>query len=113
MTFAAASGHFEASVEMRYEDENMWLTQKMMAALYDVSVRTINQHLKRLFSDNELDPEATVKKYFIVHTEGSRQVERSVEHYDALITAETQKHEALKPHKKRPDAAAFPSLEEE
>lgn len=72
-----------------------------------------HQHLTRFFSDNELEPEATVKKCFIVQTEGSRQIERSVEHYDALITAETQMHEALKPHKKRPDAAAFPSLEEE
>ena len=58
-----------------------------------------HQHLKRLFSDNELDPEATVKKHFIVQTEGSRQVERAVEHYDALITAETRMHEALKTHK--------------
>jgi len=81
LTFVAAGGDSEASVEMRYEDENVWLTQKMMAALYDVSVPAINQHLKRLFNDNELDPEATVKKYLIVQTEGSRQVERSVEHY--------------------------------
>lgn len=81
LTFVAASGDSEASVEMRYEDENVWLTQKMMAALYDVTVPAINQHLKRLFSDNELDPAATIKKYLIVQTEGSRQVERSVEHY--------------------------------
>jgi hypothetical protein len=81
LTFVAAGGNSEASVEMRYEDENIWLTQKMMAALYDVSVPAINQHLKRLFSDNELEPEATVKKYLIVQTEGSRQVQRSVEHY--------------------------------
>ncbi len=81
LTFVAASGDSEASIEMRYEDENVWLTQKMMAALYDVSVPAINQHLKRLLSDNELDPEATIKKYLIVQTEGSRQVERSVEHY--------------------------------
>jgi hypothetical protein len=81
LTFVAASGNSEASVEMRYEDENIWLTQKMMAVLYDVSVPAINQHLKRLFSDNELEPEATIKKYLIVQTEGSRQVQRSVEHY--------------------------------
>ena len=81
LTFVAAAGNSDASVEMRYKDENVWLTQKMMAALYDVSVPAINQHLKRIFSDNELDPEATVKKYLIVQTEGSRQVQRSVEHY--------------------------------
>ena len=81
LTFVAAGGNSEASVEMRYEDENIWLTQKMMAALYDVSVPAINQHLKRIFSDNELEPEATVKQYLIVQTEGERQVQRSVEHY--------------------------------
>ena len=53
LTFVAAIGNSQASVEMRYEDENIWLTQKMMAALYDVSVPAINQHLKRIFSDNE------------------------------------------------------------
>jgi len=55
LTFVAAGGNSEASVEMRYEDENIWLTQKMMAALYDVSVPAINQHLKRIFGDNELE----------------------------------------------------------
>ena len=81
LTFLAAGGSSEASVEMRYEDENVWLTQKMMAELYGVSVPAINQHLKRIFSDNELEPETTIKKYLIVQTEGSRQVQRSVEHY--------------------------------
>ena len=81
LTFVAAGGQSDASVQMRYEDENIWLTQKMMAALYDVSVPAINQHLKRIFSDNELEPEATIKKYLIVQTEGSRQVQRSVDHY--------------------------------
>ena len=57
LTFVAAGGDSNASVEMRYENENVWLTQKMMAALYDVSIPAINQHLKRIFSDNELDGE--------------------------------------------------------
>jgi len=82
LTFIAATGDSEASVEMRYEDENIWLTQKMMASLYDVSVSAINQHLKTIFSDNELQREATIKKYLIVQTEGSRQVQREVEHYN-------------------------------
>ncbi len=81
LTFVASGGNSEASVEMRYEDENIWLTQRMMAELYAVSVPAINQHLKRIFADNELDPAATVKQYLIVQTEGSRQVQRSVEHY--------------------------------
>lgn len=81
LTFVAAAGDSEASVEMRYEEENIWLTQRMMAELYAVSVPAINQHLKRIFSDNELEPAATIKKYLIVQTEGKRQVQRNVEHY--------------------------------
>ncbi len=82
LTFVAAGGDSETSVEMRYENENVWLTQKMMATLYDVSVPAINQHLKRIFSDNELERGATVKKYLIVQTEGNRNVRREVEHYN-------------------------------
>jgi hypothetical protein len=82
LSFVAASGSSESSVEMRYEDENIWLTQKMMATLYDVTVSAINQHLKRIYSDNELTPEATIKQYLIVQTEGSRQVKREVDHYN-------------------------------
>jgi hypothetical protein len=70
LTFVAAGGDSEASVEMRYEDENVWLTQKMMAALYDVTVPAINQHLKRLFSDNELEEAAVVKPYLITAADG-------------------------------------------
>ena len=81
LTFVAAAGSGEQSVEMRYEDENIWLTQKMMAALYDVSVQNVGQHIKRILEDGELSPEATIKKYFIVQTEGNRQVERAVDHY--------------------------------
>jgi len=69
LTFVAASGDAETSVEMRYEDENIWLTQKKMAVLYDVSVPAINQHLKRIYADSELQREATVKKYLIVQRE--------------------------------------------
>jgi hypothetical protein len=65
LTFVAAGGESEASVEMRYEDENVWLTQKMMAELYDVSIPAINQHLKRIFSDNELEEAAVIKHYLI------------------------------------------------
>lgn len=54
LTFVAATGDSPTSVEMRYEDENIWLTQKMMAELYDVDVRTINEHLKNVFADGEL-----------------------------------------------------------
>ena len=81
LTFIAASGDNPESIEMRYEDENIWLTQRMMAELYDVSVSAINQHLKRIYDDGELTPEATIKKYLIVQTEGERSVSRNVDHY--------------------------------
>ncbi len=70
LTFVAAEAGSEASVEMRYEDENVWLTQKMMATLYDVSVPAINQHLKRIFADNELEETAVIKQYLITATDG-------------------------------------------
>ena len=81
LTFVAATGKAQSSVEMRYEDENLWLTQKMMATLYDVSVPAVSQHLKRIYADNELEREATVKQYLMVQTEGEREVQRKVDHY--------------------------------
>ena len=79
LTFVAAGGQSETSVKMRYEDENIWLTQKMMAALYDVSVPAINQHLKRIFADHELDEEAVIKHYLTTATDGKSY---SVKHYN-------------------------------
>lgn len=70
LTFVAATGSAETSVEMRYEDENIWLTQKMMATLYDVSVSAINQHLKRIFADNELEEAAVIKQYLTTAADG-------------------------------------------
>ena len=67
---------------MRYEDENIWLTQKMMSALYDVDVRTINEHIQKIYEDGELTEEATIRNFRIVQTEGSRQVSRQVKHYN-------------------------------
>ena len=72
LTFVAATGDDAESMEMRYEDENIWLTQKMMAALYDVSVSAINQHLKTIFEDGELDKEAVIKKYLITASDGKQ-----------------------------------------
>jgi len=72
LTFMASGGNLDASVEMRYENENIWLTQKMMATLYDVSVPAVNQHLKRIFDDNELDESAVIKKYLITAADGKK-----------------------------------------
>lgn len=82
LTFVASTGNSEDSVEMRYEDENIWLTQKMMAVLYDVALSTINEHIKKIYEDNELTPESTIRKFRIVQTEGTRQVERQLTHYN-------------------------------
>ena len=82
LTYVAAVGDNADSMEMRYEDENIWLTQKMMATLYDMDVRTINEHIKKIYKDDELAEEATIRKFRIVQTEGSRQVNREVIHYN-------------------------------
>jgi hypothetical protein len=77
LTFIAATG--EGGVEAVYADENIWLSQKMMALLYDVSVPTINEHLKKIFDDMELTESSTIRKFRIVQTEGKRDVSREVE----------------------------------
>ena len=59
LTFVAATGSDEQSIEMRYENENIWLTQKMMSVLYGVSIQNIGQHIKKIFADSEMDREAT------------------------------------------------------
>lgn len=85
LTFVASTGDSDESVEMRYEDENIWLTQKMMAVLYDVSVSTINEHIKKIFSDSELEEEATIRNFRIVQTEGEREVARNQKHYSLQV----------------------------
>ena len=82
LTDVAFGGDQQDSIEMHYEDDNIWLTQKMMATLYDVDVRTINEHIKKIYSDSELEKDATIRNFRIVQTEGSRQVTRDVKHYN-------------------------------
>ena len=81
LTFVSAIGDQPESVELRYQDENIWLTQRLMAELYGVDVRTINEHIQKIYADNELSEEATIRNFRIVQTEGSRQVAREVKHY--------------------------------
>ena len=82
LTFVASTGDSAESIEMRYEDENIWLTQKMMAGLYNVDVRTINYHIGKVFEDSELEEEATIRKFRIVQFEGNRQISREAQHYN-------------------------------
>lgn len=82
LTYVASVGDQKDSIEMRYEDENIWLTQKMMATLYDVGLPTINGHIKKIYADSELEETATIRNFRIVQTEGSRQVKRDAKHYN-------------------------------
>ncbi len=88
LTFIASTGNSENSFEMRYEDENIWLTQKMMAELYGVEVNTINEHIKKIFSDEELSEGATIRKFRIVQIEGAREISRDVNHYNLQISSD-------------------------
>lgn len=86
LIFTAQAG--EHSIEARYEDESIWLTQKLMAALFGVDVRTVSEHLTNIYASQELMREATIRKFRIVQQEGTRQVARDIEHYslDAIIS---------------------------
>ena len=86
LIFTAQSG--EQSIEARYEDETIWLTQRLMAELFQVDVRTISEHLRNVFDSGELLADRTVRNFRIVQQEGARQVSRDVAHYnlDAIIS---------------------------
>ncbi len=75
-------------IQVRLEDETVWLTQKLMAELFQKDVRTINEHIRNIYDEGELLPEATIRKFRIVQTEGSRQVSREVDFYnlDVIIS---------------------------
>ena len=68
-------------LECRFADDNLWLSQALMAELFDVTVPTVNEHLKGIYGDGELDPSATIRRFRIVRQEGRRQVVREIEHY--------------------------------
>ena len=70
LTYVASVGDQQDSIEMRYEDENIWLTQKMMATLYDVGVNTINYHIKKIFEDSELTEDSVIRKFRITAEDG-------------------------------------------
>ncbi len=74
-------------VECRFVEDSLWLTQALMAELFQVKVPTINEHLKTLYADSEIQPEATIRKFLIVRQEGSRRVSRNIDHYnlDAIL----------------------------
>ncbi|MBU6196485.1 MAG: hypothetical protein KGO93_02830 [Cyanobacteria bacterium REEB446] len=77
----------EDAIEVRYEDDTVWLSQKMLMNLYEVSKATISEHLKNIFETGELDEVSTVRKFRTVQKEGTRQVTREIERYnlDAIL----------------------------
>jgi len=83
LTFVAASGSQEVSVQMRYEDENIWLTQKMMAQIYDVDVRTISEHLRNIFQSTELEELSVIRNFRITASDGKNY---QVKHYNLQAT---------------------------
>ncbi len=85
LLYSSDSG--EVSVQVRYEDGTFWLTQKRMAELFSVNVRTVNEHLQNIFASGEMSEEGTIQKIRIVQMEGKRKVERNVTFYplEAII----------------------------
>lgn len=70
LTFIAATGDDKNSVEVRYEDENIWITQKMLAVLYEVETNTINYHIKKIFEDSELSEDSVIRNFRITASDG-------------------------------------------
>jgi hypothetical protein len=71
-----------AALQVRLDGQTVWLTQRLIAELFQVTISNVNQHLKAIYDEGELQPEATIKRYLIVQTEGARQVSRLVDHYN-------------------------------
>ena len=80
LVYEAADGRIK--IDVRLEDETVWLTQRLMAELFQKDVRTINHHIRSIYEEGELEPESTIRKYRIVQTEGKRQVSRMVDFYN-------------------------------
>lgn len=86
LIFTSQAG--EDGIEVKFEDENVWLSQKMMSKLFDVQINTINEHLKNIFFSNELDENSTIRNFRIVQKEGNRNITRKIDFYnlDAIIS---------------------------
>ena len=82
LSYIAATGNGDVDMEVLYFEESIWMTQKMMATMYDVTKQNISQHIQKIFDDNELEEASTVKNFLTVQKEGARQVERELVHYN-------------------------------
>jgi len=83
LIFTTANG--QDTIEVKVEDETIWLTQKLIAKLFDVNVATINEHLKNIFKTHELEENSTIRKFLIVQKEGKREVSRNIDHYNLEV----------------------------
>lgn len=86
LVFSAQAG--ADTIEVRYEEGTLWLTQKMMGVLFDVETNTITYHLKEIYDSGELERKATTRRFRVVQMEGARNVARELDHYnlDAIIS---------------------------
>jgi len=85
--YQTEDGH--TRVECRFVDKTLWLSQTLIAELFQKDVRTVNEHLQNIYEEGEIEERATIRKFRIVRREGSREVEREIEHYtiaDPLVT---------------------------
>ena len=85
LNYVACVGDDEQQIEIRYEDENIWLTQKLMAILYGVEVHTVNYHIKKIFSDSELQENSVIRKFRITAADGKSY---STNHYSLEMIME-------------------------
>ncbi|MCK5320403.1 virulence RhuM family protein [Candidatus Parcubacteria bacterium] len=83
LIFTSQAG--EDGIEVRVQDENVWLTQKLIAKLFDVNIPNINEHLKNIYASKELEEKATIRKFRIVQKEGNREVSREIDHYNLEV----------------------------
>jgi|ERR1035437_1053 hypothetical protein len=90
LIFTSQAG--ENTIEVMVQDETVWLTQKMIAALFEVEVNTINYHLKEIYKSGELQEAATIRNFRIVQTEGKREVKHDVEFAKAFAESEFEKY---------------------
>ena len=68
----------QTQIDIKFENETVWLSQKQMAMLFDKNVMTVNEHIKNIYNRGELDEKATIRKSFIIHQEGNREVSHKV-----------------------------------
>lgn len=80
--YSTDDGRVELEIKLDHEAHTVWLTQAQMAELFEVSIKTVNEHLINIFDENELGEKATIRNFRIVRLEGSRSVERELNHYN-------------------------------